>query len=229
MPAAPQIDRSDHQSVSELEFSHDGSCTGYRFSSPVQVYEFEDWADDDGDDAEEIEWSAGITDFTLFSNDKRRAQESNSPLPSRWEHMLELQSSALERAVKRSRVDARASYLDHDAPWLSDLPGLTPDTSPSLRDNMDETALQSNTIQNSSAPEYQAPSLAAPAPERWSNPVPGDRMQYSRNRILKRPGVRHSRTLSGHVHAWRPPSESMYTVGEDIDAEETTDVPTNTG
>ncbi len=97
-PAKPDLD--PYQSFLKALDSNPDS----HFLAPIKMYEYEDWASDSNDEGEEIEWDAGITDFALFDSDRRRARENDQPLPSRWNDMLENQSSALQRARDRSRT-----------------------------------------------------------------------------------------------------------------------------
>lgn len=106
------------------------------FLSPVQMYEYEDWAEDSDDDAEEVEWDAGITDFALFDNDRRRAQEQHEQVPGRWNGLIASQASALQRAVERNRAGSEPRRRAW-TPLLEELPQLTPDSSPDLRGDFD--------------------------------------------------------------------------------------------
>lgn len=123
------------------------------FLSPIQMYEYEDWADDSDDSgAEEVEWNAGITDFALFDRDRRTASARQELVPGKWQSLLASQASALQRAVERNRADSASTSSNGQLPpptptvtgnsrqWtplMEDLPQLTPDNSPNLRDDFD--------------------------------------------------------------------------------------------
>ncbi|CAK4030341.1 Hypothetical predicted protein [Lecanosticta acicola] len=216
------------------------------FLSPVQMYEYEDWAEDSDDDAEEVEWDAGITDFALFESDRRRAQERHEDIPGRWDGLLASQASALQRVVERNRADS--SPQRRWTPLLEDLPGLTPDSSPDLRGDFDIHAhcaprQQQRTTPrqtNNSVPNYLTIRVTPP-PEDSSDYDSDDfdddedseddsdipvsflveraRERRRQARKLERPGLRYSRTMSGKVHVWRRPSAQIYSVGEDVEAE----------
>ena len=198
----------------------------YHFLSPIQMYEYEDWAEDSDDEGEEVEWDAGITDFALFDDDRRRAQESNQRLPSKWNDMLLEQASALQRAVKRNRADSdpyplrKASLGPNE-----DVPGLTPDVSPDLRDDLDVESYHGQTVARPSIPSHLTIAVTPPSDEeaedKDQDAVPlfvQDKQEQFPTSKLQRPGLRHSRTMSGHIHTWTRPS--MDTVGEDSEAEE---------
>ena len=222
MPATQQTERTNDAFQAELE-NHPED----HFLSPIQMYEYEDWADDSDDDAEEVEWDAGITDFALFDNDRRFAQESNEPVQGKWSSMLAQQASAFQRAVERTHA---SSIHDSANRLLSacedDMPHLTPDASPDLSDDLDVEPPSSRP----SVPSYLT-MIVTPAEEDddvaiqededlpLSLHVPRKQFRAPRNRRLERPGLRHSRTLSGRVHTWRRPGFNIYTVGEEPDAE----------
>ena len=201
------------------------------FLSPVQMYEYEDWAEDSDSDAEEVEWDAGITDFALFDDDRRRAQKGNKPLPSKWSGMLEKQTSALQRAVQRNRADSKPDPVNRPLPISEDdVPNLTPDVSPELRDDLDVESFHGQRVARLSVPNYLTITVTPPeddngdyeALEEDDEPlsfyVAKRQLRAKAHRKLERPGLRHSRTMSGQVHAWRRPS--MYTVGEESEAEQ---------
>lgn len=199
------------------------------FLSPIQMYEYEDWAEDSDSDAEEVEWDAGITDFALFDSDRRRAQQTSEPLPSRWNDMLSQQASALQRAVERKRGDSEPNRVNR--PLLSeyDVPSLTPDSSPNLRDDLDVESYHGQDAPRPSVPNYLTITITPPEDDDPDRELDDDsplsfyvtrkQMRTQPNRRLERPGLRHSRTMSGQVHSWRRPSYNMYTVGEDAEAE----------
>lgn len=201
------------------------------FSSPTKSYEYEDWASDSDDDVDSIEWDAGITDFALFDDDRRRAQETNERIPSKWNPMLEQQNSALERAAVRSRVVSVSDSTNRSSLMTEDVPSLTPDDSPDLRDDLDEEAYYRQDEARTSVPNYLAVNVESPKASELddtrlidieSSLVISAMSKKSRHQGLRRrerPGLRHSRTMSGHVHSWRRPSMHMYTLGEEPDAE----------
>ena len=196
----------------------------YHFLSPIQMYEYEDWAEDSDSDAEEVEWDAGITDFALFDDDRRRAQESNRPLPSKWTGMLAQQSSALQRAVERRRRDSDPQPLNRSQDTPEDeVPSLTPDVSPDLRDDLDVESFHGQAVARPTVPNYLTITVTPPDDEVGDEDVPlsfyvARKHASSPNRKLQRPGLRHSRTMSGRAHTWMRPS--MFTVGEDSEGEE---------
>jgi hypothetical protein len=110
------------------------------FLSPMQLYEYEDWADDSEDesDNEEVVWNAGITDFALFDRDRRNANEHHQHVPGKWQSLLDSQASALQRAVERNqRGSASEARQQQWTPLMNDLPQLTPDHSPNLHDDFE--------------------------------------------------------------------------------------------
>jgi len=199
------------------------------FLSPI--YECDDWTDDDDDDDDEVvEWDAGITDFALFDSDRRRAAETHDPMPSRWGGFIAQQASALQRAVQRNRAEG-TSHRKVNLLSADDLPELTPDNSPYLRDDLD---VESNREQTPSAlPTYLTIIVTPPETDDESDAgttpfdLPpstffADRAKQRResDRRLERPGLRYHRTLSGKTHAWTRPGRHLYSVGEDVEAEE---------
>lgn len=200
----------------------------YHFLSPIKMYEYEYWAVDSDEDGEEVEWDAGITDFALFDDDRRRAQESNQPLPSKWSGMLEQQTSALQRAVQRNRANSDPYPVTGTLSTSDDEPpSLTPDVSPDLRDDLDVESYHGQTVSRSSVPNYLTITVTPPNDEGNDNGEDDDlplsffvarKRATSPNRKLQRPGLRHSRTMSGRAHTWVRPS--MHTVGEDAKGEE---------
>lgn len=218
------------------------------FLSPVQMYEYEDWAEhsDDDDEAGEIEWDAGITDFALFDTDRRRAQQGQA-MPDRWNSLLHSQASALQRAVERNRATSDPSRRGVWTPLVDDLPQLTPDSSPNLKESFDIHAhCQANTSRGADPRQGQT----MPIPSYLLEPTPSDeetddeddeisdasdsdsdddlpvaylveraRERRRQARQLERPGLRFSRTMSGKHHVWRRPSSGMYTLSEAPEAE----------
>lgn len=196
------------------------------FLSPM--YEYENW-DSDDDDGEDVEWNAGITDFALFDTDRRRAQEEHEQLPSRWEGFLSTQQSALQRAMERTRA---ASAPDTTRPPLpfNDVPGLTPDGSPNLCDDQDVESCHGRAKSMPPVPSYLTVTLTPPPEEERMIDDDDDlplsfyakhaKERKQTRRKLERPGLRHTRTMSGKVHVWRRPSWHIYTVGEEPCGEE---------
>lgn len=207
------------------------------FLSPVQMYEYEDWAEDSDDDGEEIEWDAGITDFALFDNDRRHAQQRQEQMPDRWNGLLASQASAMQRAVLRNRANSEPSGKQW-TPLLEDVPQLTPDNSPNLKGDHDIHSYCGQKIPRSSVPNYLAVKVTPP-PEDDSDDYDDDDEEYDsdeddlpvsflvarareRRRVarqMERPGLRFNRTMSGKVHVWRRPSYQLYPVGEDAEGE----------
>ena len=194
------------------------------FLSPVHANEYYacwDSDDDDDDDGEDVEWNAGITDFALFASDRKRAQETGEPLDAKWDNMLASQADALERSNERVRESETGP---------AELPDLTPDTSPSLRDSAEFEQHERHTgpvpnyltveVRPAELSDFQdalsEPKYDLPASFYWA------RKRGLAKGILRveRPGLAHTRTLSGRVHVWRKPGKDMFTVGEDVDAEE---------
>jgi hypothetical protein len=196
----------------------------YHFLSPIQMYEYEDWAEESDSDAEEVEWDAGITDFALFDDDRRRAQESNRPLPNKWTGMLAQQTSALKRAVERHRRDSDPQPFNRSQPSSDDeMPSLTPDVSPDLRDDLDVESYHGQSASRPGVPNYLTITITPPEDEGEDEDLPlsfyvARKQARSPNRKIERPGLRHSRTMSGRAHTWTRPS--MFTVGEDSEGEE---------
>lgn len=217
------------------------------FLSPVQMYEYDDWADDSDEDGEEIEWDAGITDFALFDNDRRRAQEKREEVPHRWNGLLASQASALQRAVERNRADSEPQRRSW-TPLLDDVPQLTPDNSPDLRGEFDIHAhcapRQQQQKSAPSIPNYLTVKVTPPSEDNFDSDYSDDydfddddedseddsdipvsflveraRERRRLARKMERPGLRFSRTMSGKVHVWRRPSKQIYSVGEDVEAE----------
>lgn len=218
------------------------------FLSPVQMYEYEDWAEDSDDDgdAEEIEWDAGITDFALFDTDRRHAQQRQEQVPGRWDSLLQSQASALQRAVLRNRANSEPSGRQW-TPLLEDLPQLTPDNSPNLKGDHDIHSYCGAKTNNArpTVPNYLTVKVTPPSPpEQHSDSddysfdeededeedsdeddlpvsllVARARERRRAARAMERPGLRFNRTMSGKVHVWRRPSYHLYSVGEDVEAE----------
>ena len=228
MSAAPQSKPINDYFDDDLESNPEN-----HFLSAVEMHEYDDWtSDSDDDDAEEVEWDAGITDFALFDNDRRRAEESQQPLPSKWNNMLAQQAGALQRAVERSRPDSYLAPGNRPLSSEEDLPSLTPDSSPNLRDDLDVESYHGQTQARPTVPSYLTITITPPEASSSDEAVEdGDddlplsfyvaRKQAlsARTRRMERPGLRHSRTMSGRVHVWQRPSIDIYPVGEDPDAE----------
>jgi len=106
------------------------------FLSPVQRYEAWDDSDDDDED-DGIEWDAGIMDFALFSEEQKRAKQHNQPLDAKWDDLISSQTSAYYRSVKRTNDETKEpEFLSRNSSGDS-LPGLTPDASPQLGDDLE--------------------------------------------------------------------------------------------
>lgn len=200
------------------------------FLSPIQMHEYEDW--DSDDDGEEVEWDAGITDFALFNNDRQRAQERHEKVPDRWNQLLASQASAFQRAAQRSRADSD--------PSLEEIPQLTPDNSPSLRDEFD---MDAHFATFGHKPQAPRPNFLSFRPTRTTTfDVDDDDSDFDSEdeedadlplsliiqrakerqraaRMFERPGLRFSRTLSGKQHVWRRPSHEIYPLNEDVAGE----------
>jgi hypothetical protein len=201
------------------------------FLSPM--YEYDDWADDSDDDGEEIEWDAGITDFALFDSDRRRAQEEHDSLPSKWKGFRSEQQAALERAVHRSRAQSAPETTRPPLP-MDAVPGLTPDSSPNLKDDLDVESFHGQSSARPVVPSYLTITVTPPDDDddadvedsiESDEDLPlsfyinrANRRRQER-RKLERPGLRSSRTLSGKVHVWQRPDWHIYKIGEDPDAE----------
>ncbi|KAI7237992.1 hypothetical protein KC330_g2851 [Hortaea werneckii] len=174
-------DMADDDSLSDHPEDLNDTCNPEDlFLSPLQPYE--DWnSDSDSDSGSEIEWDAGITDFALFDDDRRRAEKEGSALPTRWDSFMDSQHEALDRAAERNLRSS--SMPDITKPPLpmqliqeeeeeeeeggSDdgTPGLTPDTSPNLPDDMEveDAAASSSEGKNLLPPRSQSePHLIMP-------------------------------------------------------------------
>ncbi|KAK3107999.1 hypothetical protein LTR53_017885 [Teratosphaeriaceae sp. CCFEE 6253] len=194
-------------------------------------YEYEDWASDsEADDGDEVDWNAGITDFALFPPDGRK---SNTPakFSPQWADFVSSQHDALQRSLARTRAadapDTTKPPLPFDA-----LPGLTPDTSPDLRDDLDAESMSDDDLRAPGGyrvPSFLTVSLTPPSPDEQSVGEEDDlplfmgpkRAGVKRHppRKPQRPGLRHSRTLSGKLHSWRRPSWGLWSVSERPEAE----------
>lgn len=217
------------------------------FLSPIQMYEYEDWADDSGDD-EEVAWDAGITDFALFHDDRRQAQERQEQVPDRWERLLANQASALQRAVHRNRANSDPSRDQKWTPLLEDVPHLTPDNSPNLKDDFDiDSHCGGRTLRRRPAiPNYLQQRTTPPEELTDDSDMEDGELSDSEDedelpvaflverarerrrqaRKLERPGLRFNRTMSGKVHVWRRPSWHLNDVHEDVEAEKKAELET---
>nr|POF17950.1 hypothetical protein CFP56_13361 [Quercus suber] len=226
-----------------FEFDLNKNPDAYFITQPEAMeYRYQyDWdaEDSDNDDPDDdLEWNAGITDFALFNNDRRAAQEAHQELPSRWNEMLSSQTSALQRAAQRTHEAAEPSWRSTSPPTHDEnLPGLTPDHSPQLHDELDlDHSPPSGSLP---IPNYLTITVTPPAEDsraffdnddddddgkggaglslRWNQSAPqhpGPRLHRS-----QRPGLRNARTMSGKAHSWRRPDWEIYPLGEDADAE----------
>jgi len=135
------------------------------FLSPVHMYE--SWDDSDDDDDDDCQFDAGITDFALFSDDYKRAKETDAPLSDKWNDFVADQEEAYNRTIARTRADLNdrsagpfysgSSFAQPDA-----VPSLTPDTSPRLADDLDFDSGEEST---SSLP-YQTKTVTPDLPHR---------------------------------------------------------------
>lgn len=192
------------------------------FLSPLTVDEVYGWdSDSDDDEDDDGEWHAGITDFALFSADRTRALQTGQPLDGKWENFVSNQAEAFERALER----VKAAEADDEG---QDVPGLTPDSSPNLHDDLDADDAEDDrlVVPWLHVPDYLTqevkPSAAGSDAALFG---PDDELPLSllfppRRKAIERPGLRHARTLSGKRHVWRRPGMGMFTVGEEVEAEE---------
>ena len=215
--------------ASDLDLNDNPSS---HFLSPM--YDYEDRASD-SDGGEDFEWDAGITDFSLFDDDRLQAEERNEALPSRWEHFMSSQTDALQRTKQRSQsLDTTRPPLPMSVDEELEMPGLTPDGSPNLGDDLEEE--ESDSPNSSSlpmpipTPKYLTIEVSPSSPtdrsisEDEDLPLsffyrrPKQSPQQAKKK-LHRPGLSHRRTLSGKLHAWRSPSWHIHSVHEDVEAE----------
>ncbi|KXT11456.1 hypothetical protein AC579_3304 [Pseudocercospora musae] len=238
-PAAimPRIQKKPYHDTFEDEINRDPAA---HFLSPVPMYEYDDWADESDDDAEEVEWDAGITDFSLFQDERRRAQQRHEQIPPRWDSLLSSQKHALQRAVQRNRADSDPTLGRNWAPLIEDVPQLTPDNSPNLRDDFEIEAYCGQNVRRPSIPNYLRLDVTPPEEETDDEDDDDDddeitdsdddelpvaflveraRERRRQARKMERPGMRFNRTMSGRTHVWRRPSWHIYDVGEDTEAE----------
>ena len=202
------------------------------FLSPIipEEYEYDDWSDDSDFD-DEFEWDAGIMDFALFDDDRRRSRTNDLPVSNKWNDLLSLQASALRRADERNRASSTGNLEVPGTP-----PGLTPDTSPNNRDDMDYELPQEGLKRTQGVPNYLTVIVTPPTDDHvaesdvFGNEADDEdvplsffytrkQVQTPTDRRLQRPGLRYGRTMSGKRHSWRQPSWDIYPVGEDVDAE----------
>ncbi|OQN96391.1 hypothetical protein B0A48_17643 [Cryoendolithus antarcticus] len=101
------------------------------FLSPMASYEH--WSDDDEDDDDVPDWDAGIIDFGLLYEDHKKA---DVPLPSKWNGLLADQAQLYQQTVQRTSTAVEPEFLARNGSGDS-LPGLTPDASPQVNDDMD--------------------------------------------------------------------------------------------
>lgn len=200
------------------------------FLSP-SLDDYNYWSEDSDDDDEidDTPWGPGFVDFALFASDKKRAEESNEPMPEKWNAFI---ASQAERSGESSQSEKSASkneFLGHD------LPDLTPDNSPRLNDDLDpdDESMYENIYHGEPADLADlAPYTVIVTPPQTPSHLIEDfelgvplavyaqrakqrAMQTSRK--VERPGLRHARTLSGKPHAWWPPGRDMHTVREEED------------
>lgn len=188
------------------------------FLSPMTAEDCYGWDSDDSDDDDDGEWNARITDFSLFSADRKRAIETGQPLDGKWDDFVSNQTEAFERSVARVREQERSE----------DVPALTPDLSPDLRDDLEDGDEGEMDRRRMVMPQIQVPNYLTVEVKPGAGQIvlgPDDDLPltlaaFARERRVQRPGLRHARTLSGKRHAWRRPGEDMFTVGEDVYGEE---------
>ncbi|KAK0279145.1 hypothetical protein LTR35_008880 [Friedmanniomyces endolithicus] len=215
----------DQYSDDDLETHPDA-----HFLSPL--YEYEDWASDSDPDDSDTEWNAGITDFALFQSDTQRA---SGPVNPKWAHFISDQQSARQRAL--ARVVASPDSTKPPLPF-EDLPGLTPDSSPSLRDDLEDLEISPRVLEtHGKAREHSYLTALLVPPSLEERTVgPGDALPLSFDqdddqdvekglsmpvvpRRMRRPGMRGARTLSGKRHSWRRPGWGMHAIGEEVEEE----------
>ncbi|GAB7359733.1 hypothetical protein MBLNU230_g6907t1 [Neophaeotheca triangularis] len=264
IPTRPEFDRSQTwplpkaettmKSILEEEEEEDiDQDPQQHFLSPVQSHEYQPWEDgSDDEDGSEIEWDAGITDFALFDNDRRQAEHRQTELPSRWQNVLINQEQALQRSVKRTLSHRQlsedpATAITTEAAEDTDMPSLTPDTSPDLGDLGDEfpdppppvahslppMRSPSHPKQKQPKPAYLTVEITPPLPSEASiqenedlplsfqaprRQAPSSSTDTDKTKI-QRPGLRHARTMSGKLHSWRRPGWEIYALDEGVEEE----------
>ncbi|KAK5112751.1 hypothetical protein LTR62_003849 [Meristemomyces frigidus] len=210
----PSKPTSDSLSLADLEDHPEN-----HFLSPLA--RFDDWhpdSDDDEDDDDEIDWDAGITDFALYSDDRQQAEESNEQVDEKWDAFLKRQELALRRSVERSHSKPATR-----SPLPVGMPALTPDSSPDLRDDLD--------VESFRGPAYHTLTIVPPSPHllpfngHQDLPLsfPSLSAHYATRssfRRIERPGLKHTRTMSGKAHSWRRPGWGIYPLGEEPEAEQ---------
>jgi len=187
------------------------------FLTPMTAEErYYGWDSDSDDEDFDGEWNAGITDFSLFTSNRKRAMETGEPLDGKWDSFVAGQADVFERS--RERV-MRGSGSEVDQ-----TPELTPDTSPHLKDDIEDDAemdKKRDVMVWMPVPDYL---IFEVKPSTSTAIGPDDDLPLSLTkagqRRVERPGLKYSRTLSGKRHVWQEPNWDMPTVGEDIDAEE---------
>lgn len=193
------------------------------FLSPMTAEEYYGWNSDSDDGDEDDgggEWVAGIMDFSLFTADRKRAMETGQPLDGKWDSFVSNQAEAFERSVERVRGSGS-----------EDVPALTPDASPELRDDLEDDSEGEVDGGRMVMPQIRVPDYLTievkPAGADGAGLAilgPHDDLPlslgFARKKRVQRPGLRHARTMSGRKHVWRRPGEDIFTVGEDLDAEE---------
>lgn len=214
-------------------------------SQPAKLYEGEDneydgWSSDSDGDSDEIEWEAGVTDFALFDDDRRRATAAGQALPQKWNGLLQNQASAFGRSVERSLKETSTSDTQQSEKDDT-LPALTPDVSPHLADDLEVRSHAEQSSQRPVAPSYLRSRdddlrVLVTKPRSRSATLEDDNLaveffpppesQQPRARVApQRPGLsRGSRTLSGKLHVWRRPSLDSRIVQEDMHGERTAEI-----
>lgn len=179
---------------------------GSYFLSPID--------EEDEDDGEEIEWDAGIDDFALYA-EERSTGFMNKP-KDKWHRLEDSQQQALERALARAQADS-APVTQSKPPAADEIPGLTPDHSPRLQDNLEMPDPMPK------RPHYVTVIVTPPDEDDEEDDAPLFMRSYNTVRVkhrVPRPGLRHTRTLSGKHHSWSRPSFHLYTVEDQPEEEE---------
>lgn len=213
---------TESKAVSHTHFEDELENPEDHFLSPL--YQYEDWADASDDDGDDTGWDAGITDFALFDGDRRGIEDGNGQLPAMWRKFMMSQESALQRSVERCGQDVGLNNLRPPLPC----PELTPDTSPSLVDDLETESFDGHPMSGTRAPSYLTVIITPPDEDESSIESDEDMplsffVKQARGRLrhrskVQRPGLQHNRTLSGKLHVWQRPS--LYPVGEDPEAEQ---------
>lgn len=187
------------------------------FLSPMTFEEVYGWdSDSDDDDDDDAEWNAGITDFALFASDRKRAMETGEALDEKWDSFMANQAEAFERSVER--------VMESES---EEVPELTPDVSPHLKDDLeDDDDGKQMAVPQIHVPNYLTVEVKPAQQTGAENFIigPDDELPlsfwFAPNKRIQRPGLKHTRTMSGRKHVWRRPGDGIFTVGEEVEAEE---------